>query len=97
MRERWIWRADPVRPTPNGDGVNDVFRFAGEGFDQAELHVYNRWGQLVAIEVGRNAVWDGRSSYSGEMLSEGVYFYTIEAVTTAGEPFRKAGYVHLFR
>lgn len=83
--------------TPNGDGVNDVFPFAGPGFKQAELRVFNRWGQQVAVVPGRNASWDGRNSSSGELLSEGVYFYIIEAVTTSGESFHKAGYVHLLR
>jgi gliding motility-associated-like protein len=93
---------DPVTETPNvitpnGDGVNDVFQFAGPGFKQAELRVFNRWGQQVAVVAGRNASWDGRNAFSGELLSEGVYFYIIEAVTVAGEPFHKAGYVHLLR
>lgn len=83
--------------TPNGDGVNDVFPFAGPGFKQAELRVFNRWGQQVAVVPGRDASWDGRNSSSGELLSEGVYFYIIEAVTTSGESFHKAGYVHLLR
>ncbi|MBK6894537.1 MAG: gliding motility-associated C-terminal domain-containing protein [Flavobacteriales bacterium] len=83
--------------TPNGDGVNDAFHFAGEGFARAELHVYNRWGQQVALVLGRNAVWDGHNSFSGEVLSEGVYFYTIEAITDAGENYRKAGYVQVLR
>lgn len=83
--------------TPNGDGVNDVFRFGGDGFARAELHVYDRWGQQVALVPGRNAVWDGRNSFSGEVLSEGVYFYTIEAITDAGENYSKAGYVQVLR
>lgn len=83
--------------TPNGDGVNDAFHFAGEGIEHAELRVYNRWGQQVGLVTGRNATWDGRNSFSGEMLSEGVYFYTIEAVTEAGEAYRKAGYVQVLR
>ncbi|MEO7081852.1 MAG: gliding motility-associated C-terminal domain-containing protein, partial [Flavobacteriales bacterium] len=91
------WGEIPNVITPNGDGVNDVFHFAGAGFAHAELHVYNRWGQLIALVPGRNATWDGRNSFSGEVLSEGVYFYTIEAVTDAGEAYRKAGYVQLLR
>lgn len=83
--------------TPNGDGVNDAFHFTAEGFASAELRVYNRWGQQVALVAGRNASWDGRSSYSGEVLAEGVYFYTIEAITDAGENYRKAGYVQVLR
>ena len=33
--------------TPNGDGVNDVFRITAFGVDKMDLRIYNRYGQMV--------------------------------------------------
>lgn len=82
--------------TPNGDGVNDHFRLNIPGLAQAELQVFNRWGQLVALLQGPGATWDGRNSFSGELLPEGVYFYTLKGETASG-PLARSGFVHLLR
>ncbi|MEZ4806503.1 MAG: gliding motility-associated C-terminal domain-containing protein [Flavobacteriales bacterium] len=90
---------EPVIPnifTPNGDGVNDTFTITG-GLQHLELNIYNRWGQLVAVRSGRYVSWDGRSTYSGEPCPDGVYFYVIEAITKAGDPYQRSGYLHLQR
>jgi gliding motility-associated-like protein len=33
--------------TPNGDGINDVFRLSGAGIYESRLVIYNRWGYPV--------------------------------------------------
>lgn len=83
--------------TPNGDGVNDHFRLNIPDLVWAELQIYNRWGQLVALLKGSAATWDGRNSFSGEPLPEGVYFYILEATTRSGEQIARNGHVHLLR
>ena len=35
--------------TPNGDGINDIFKIYGEAIEVIELLIYNRWGELVFI------------------------------------------------
>ncbi|MEX2379920.1 MAG: gliding motility-associated C-terminal domain-containing protein [Vicingaceae bacterium] len=45
--------------SPNGDGLNDVFRYANaEGHEEIKTVIYNRWGNKVA-EWSGNAGWDG--------------------------------------
>ncbi len=69
--------------TPNGDGINDLFDFRlGNRLEQcSNIQVYNRWGALV-FESRENAhIWDGRT-FTGEMCSEGQYFYILEVNST---------------
>ena len=69
--------------SPNGDGTNDLFIINGlEYFEENELLIYNRWGNLVFSQVNydnQNA-WDGRHS-NGSRLSSGVYMYMLKVRT----------------
>jgi gliding motility-associated-like protein len=64
--------------TPNGDGNNDTWKIRGlSAFSDAQVSVYNRYGQLVFSHKGYyNAPWDGR--YKGKILPSGTYFYVIK-------------------
>ncbi len=59
--------------TPNGDGVNDVFKITNiERLEYSRLKIYNRWGAVVYEKENYVNDWDGQD------LSDGVYFYTLE-------------------
>lgn len=62
--------------TPNGDGVNDVFRITSDcdvfSFD---MIIYNRWGQMVNYTRNLSYGWDG--SINGEPASEGTYYFVV--------------------
>jgi gliding motility-associated-like protein len=63
--------------SPNNDGKNDLWRldFIDVYFPQADIRIYNRWGELLFTSIGYNNAWDG--SYKGQPLPVGVYYYTI--------------------
>ncbi len=66
--------------TPNGDGKNDNFLpIVINDIGQIDLQVFNRWGTLVfqSTDVNEFATkgWDGRDKNTGQMCSDGVYFY----------------------
>lgn len=82
--------------TPNNDGRNDVFRITGGNLTSLEVHIFNRWGQQVALLQRLNQVWDGRSP-AGEVLSEGTYFYTLRAQDKEGKSYDLSGSVTLVR
>lgn len=77
--------------TPNGDGVNEEFRFTGRGVNCIQwVEVFDRAGRLVFSSTVPNAFWDGRTA-NGPAPS-GVYFYTIK-----GRDFKRTGNVTLLR
>ena len=55
--DRIMW---PNAFTPDGNGVNDVFRPRLQGaLDEYDLVIYNRWGQVVFRSKDPSAGWDG--------------------------------------
>lgn len=70
--------------SPNNDGINDEFiieRLDADYYNKSFFTVFNRWGNVVYTNgnYGLNGVWwDGKSTLTGEVLSDGIYFYTLE-------------------
>lgn len=63
--------------TPNGDGVNDIWLIDNiEMFPEAEVYVFNRWGQLLYTSKGYTEPWDG--NYRGHFVPAGTYMYIID-------------------
>jgi gliding motility-associated-like protein len=63
--------------TPNGDGANDTWILGGlEFFPDANIEVFNRWGQQVFQSTGYAAPWDGQ--YRGQLLPVADYYFIIE-------------------
>jgi len=85
----------PTAFSPNGDGLNDVFRVRGNNFDQVYLAVYNRWGQRVFESTSVQTGWDG--TFQGESLPPDVYGYYAEVRCFDGTVFRKKGNCTLVR
>ena len=66
----------PSAFTPNGDGLNDVFRPVGLKFQRlVEFRVYNRWGQQVFYSNSIDHGWDG--NFNGVPQDAGDYFYQV--------------------
>ena len=81
--------------TPNGDGINDVFRFKNEEFWHLKIQIFNRWGQPV-FSGKEGEHWNG--TYQGKQVSEGVYFYHITAKAEGFEKvFEYGGTVTVWR
>ncbi len=77
----------PTSFTPNGDGLNDVFRISGEGisYDRFELVIYDRWGNRVFKSTNPDYGWDGRMLQNGgEFVPTGSYPYTLQYVDRSG-------------
>jgi len=70
--------------TPNDDGINDLFDFRlGNRLEQcSEIKIYNRWGALVFESRENSHIWDGRT-FTGDLCSEGVYFFTLSVNGTS--------------
>ncbi len=69
----------PNTITPNGDGKNDRWKISGiQRFPNAEVTIYDRWGQRVfhSVNYGDGDRWDGTSG--GQKVPAGTYYYVIE-------------------
>lgn len=63
--------------TPNGDGVNDVFKVQVLSVISFRAVVVNRWGRKVHEWTDPEGGWDGR--INGSDASPGTYYYIITA------------------
>ncbi len=83
--------------TPNGDGLNDLFRAGHMGYYKlVEMTVYNRWGTPVYHTTdGSNKGWDG--TYNGAPQDLGVYHYIMVVSKPDGAQHIVKGDVTLIR
>ena len=105
------WKtADPIRVsiaesklempnafTPNGDGVNDVYR-AKPGYQslvEFKAYIFNRWGQKIYEWKDPAGGWDGK--FNGQDVKEGVYFVQVNAKGADGKVFNIKKDVNLLR
>lgn len=82
--------------SPNGDGLNDVFRIAGITYQKLGVFkVFNRYGEVVFSTMNPMAGWDGR--YKGKPCDVGTYYYYVELIYPDGKMKRLKGDVLLMR
>jgi gliding motility-associated-like protein len=73
--------------TPNGDGVNDLFKPKPyTSIASISLQIFSRWGRLVFETSDPDVNWDGRDSGTKEPCAEGTYFYICDVyeITLSG-------------
>lgn len=85
--------------SPNGDGINDVYRVKTQSLLSFRMAIFNRWGQPIVS--GTDATlekeytdgytyyicWDG--TLNGRVVDDGVYFIAIEALGSDGIVYSK--------
>jgi len=81
--------------SPNGDGLNDVFRPRGDIIESMILVVYDRWGNKIFEGTDVDAGWDG--TYNGQLLSGDSFGYLLYIVCEGQQTYRKQGNVTLMR
>ncbi|MEO5783390.1 MAG: gliding motility-associated C-terminal domain-containing protein, partial [Ginsengibacter sp.] len=82
--------------TPNGDGLNDVFRPIALGIKQIHyFKIYNRWGQLMFSTTQQNQGWDG--TFKSKPQDAGVFVWIVEGVDYLGNKITQKGTVTLIR
>tara|TARA_B100000809_G_scaffold266863_1_gene332316 strand:+ start:5834 stop:8245 length:2412 start_codon:yes stop_codon:yes gene_type:complete len=65
--------------TPNGNGINEIFKVIGTNIMSINVKIYNRWGELVFEWNDINDGWDG--THQNEPAPSGVYVYRIKIKT----------------
>lgn len=70
--------------TPNGDGINDVFRIITRGAQHYRLEIFNRWGELVFESSNPEEVWvGGKGDY---FVPDGTYFWKLDVRDSLNNP-----------
>lgn len=78
MQVDCIYIYAPTAITPDGDGLNDVFRVYANGLSTYTLRIFNRFGQMVWETNDPDDVWTGGAP--DYFLPNGVYTWQIEAL-----------------
>lgn len=82
--------------SPNGDGLNDVFRPIPIGMKSLDVfRVFNRWGQMVYSGTDAKLGWDG--TFGGRGQDAGTYVWYAEGVDYQNNTIKRKGYVVLVR
>ncbi len=91
----------PTAFSPNGDGLNDFFEFAILGVDEAEVRIFDRWGNMVYENpaqkngLGFNDGWDG--TFKGAQAQMDTYVYTLNLKYFNGVEKRITGTIAVTR
>ncbi|MEO7047696.1 MAG: PKD domain-containing protein [Ferruginibacter sp.] len=86
----------PTAFSPDGDGINDIFRPIALGIRSLELFsVYNRWGQLVYSTTQIGQGWNGKFNAADQPA--GTFVWYAEATDYLGKKIKKKGSVILIR
>jgi gliding motility-associated-like protein len=81
--------------SPNGDGHNDRFYAIVPNLRQAELIIFNRWGEVLYRSFDLAAGWDG--TFKEKPVQEGVYVFVVEGIGVDGSEFKRSGTITLIR
>lgn len=82
--------------SPNGDGLNDVFRIEGMTYQKVlTFNIYSRYGQRIFSTVDGHKGWDGRQN--GQPCDAGTYYYFIKLAYPDGRIGAFRGDVTLIR
>ena len=73
---------------------NNLFFVEYDGIAEFECVILNRWGNVIYTFTDPAGSWDGKSE-NGTLVSEGTYFYRINAKFEGGEEVKKHGFVYV--
>lgn len=83
--------------SPNGDGINDIFKVYYKSLVKFNAYIFNRWGQQL-YHWGMDDIdggWDG--TYHGKQVKDGVYFIVVEAEGSDGIKYKYKGDITILR
>jgi gliding motility-associated-like protein len=85
----------PSAFTPDGNGLNDVFKpVYGNDVTAFRMDIYNRWGQRIFTTTG-NKGWDGR--FRNHPQSAGTYIWVVKYDTNKAKGLTLKGTLELVR
>ena len=86
----------PTAFTPNGDGINEVFRIKNLPQQRfVSLQIYNRYSQLIFSTRNATSFWNG--TFNGKLQPAGSYVYLLQYINCKGDKQSDSGSVILLR
>lgn len=79
--------------SPNGDGVNDIWKIAYCSLLEFRCWIFDRYGTELYYYDDPQGGWDG--TYKGKTVKSGVYYYVIQAVGSDGKKYKKSGDINI--
>ena len=73
---------------------NNQWFVNSDGIAEFNCIIVNRWGNIIYEFSDVNGSWDGRDR-GGNIVPEGVYFYTIKAKIFGGDELTKHGFIQV--
>lgn len=84
--------------TPEGDGLNETFVGVGQGIDEYEMWIFDRWGNLIYYTHDITKPWDGKvQGKSGEIVQEDVYVWKANVTDVFGRKHKFIGHVSVIK
>ena len=99
--------------SPNGDGINDVYKIYVRSIVRMDIAIFNRWGQTITTLSGKmedilptdaEAENDGGYTFqiwdgkhNGSVVNDGVYFINVKATGAGGRTFQEKGDINVLK
>lgn len=85
--------------TPNGDGINDLFKGQGllEGATNFRMTIWNRYGEKLFESADPDEGWNGRKDNVGKPSTQGVYVVVVNYNSPRGEAIEIRGFATLIQ
>lgn len=81
--------------TPDGDGVNDVWKVAYRSLLDFRCWIFDRYGHQMHYFDNPADGWDGKRG--DKVVKPGVYYYVIQATGADGTKYKKSGDINIIR
>lgn len=81
--------------SPDGDGVNDVWKVGYRSLTEFRCWIFDRNGRQMFYFDSPDQGWDGK--HNGKTVAPGVYYYVIEAKGADGVKYKKGGDINILR
>ena len=79
--------------SPNGDGVNDIWKVSYRSLIEFHCEIFNRNGQRIYGFDDPSDGWDG--TWHGKTVKPGVYYYVITAIGADGQKYKRGGDINI--
>jgi gliding motility-associated-like protein len=91
-----VYIPNAIYPGNDAQSGDQFFTIFGKYFENFEITIFNRWGEIIFYSTDPKSGWDG--TYLGELMPGGVYPYIVRYKgTNDGKKYQKDGLITIVR